>query len=129
MDTIADRIKMALQIRQMKQKDLVRATGIGKSSISTYLAGLYEPKQKNIYKIARALRVNEAWLMGYDVDMELPLRQAPSDCLTPEETRIALAYRAASTDDREAARAVLRKYMEPLAPTVQDAVSENAEDV
>lgn len=57
-------------MRKMKQVDLVKITGIGKSSISTYLSGEYEPKQRNIYKIAKALDVNEAWLMGYDVPME-----------------------------------------------------------
>ena len=62
MDTPANRIKQALEIRNMKQADLVRLTGIGKSSISTYISGDYEPKQKNIYKIAAALNVNEAWL-------------------------------------------------------------------
>lgn len=70
MDTPANRIKQALEIRNMKQADLVRLTGIGKSSISTYISGDYEPKQKNIYKIAAALNVNEAWLMGLDVPME-----------------------------------------------------------
>ena len=70
MATIADRIKEALEIRNMKQVDLVEKTKIGKSSISTYISGAYEPKQKNIYKIAKALDVNEAWLMGYDVPME-----------------------------------------------------------
>ena len=70
MPSIADRMKLAMDIRQMKQTDLVRKTGIGKSSISTYLSGDYEPKQKNIYKIAFALNVSEAWLMGYDVPME-----------------------------------------------------------
>ena len=48
--------------------------------ISTYLRGSYIPKQKNIYKMAKALNVNEAWLMGEDVD---PTRQnaysEPSD--------------------------------------------------
>ena len=67
MKTIAERIKEALELRDMKQSDLVSATGIGKSSISTYLSGDYEPKQKNIYKIAQALNVSEAWLMGFDV--------------------------------------------------------------
>ena len=66
----SERIDIALKISDMKQADLVRLTGIGKSSISTYISGEYEPKQKNIYKIARALNVNEAWLMGYDVPME-----------------------------------------------------------
>lgn len=54
----------------MKQSDLVEKTKIGKSSISTYLSGAYEPKQRNIYKIAKALDVSEAWLMGFDVPME-----------------------------------------------------------
>lgn len=70
MKTISDRIKEALAIRNLKQSDLVSLTGIGKSSISTYISGSYEPKQKNIYKIAKALNVNESWLMGNDVPME-----------------------------------------------------------
>lgn len=70
MATIADRIKEGLSIRKMRQADLVYKTGIGKSSISTYISGDYEPKQRNIYKIAKALDVSEAWLMGYDVPME-----------------------------------------------------------
>ena len=69
MATISERIKKGLQIRNMKQADLVALTGIGKSSISTYISGEYEPKQRNIYKIAKALNVNEAWLMGVDCDM------------------------------------------------------------
>lgn len=70
METIANRIKQGLSIRNMKQADLVEKTKIGKSSISTYISGAYEPKQRNIYKIAKALDVNEAWLIGYDVPME-----------------------------------------------------------
>lgn len=68
--TIAKRMKEAMDIRKMRQTDLVQITQIGKSSISTYLSGEYDPKQKNIYKIAKALNVSEAWLMGYDVPME-----------------------------------------------------------
>lgn len=69
-DTIANRIRTALEIRGMKQADLVEKTKIGKSSISTYLSGAYEPKQKNIYRIASALNVDEAWLMGFDAQMD-----------------------------------------------------------
>lgn len=70
MAKIAERLKTALEIRDISQSELSRKTGIGKSSISTYLTGEYEPKQKNIYKMALALNVNEAWLMGADVPME-----------------------------------------------------------
>ena len=70
MAKISERIKLAMSLRGMKQVDLVNITGIGKSSISTYLAGDYKPKQQNIHKIAKALDVSEAWLMGFDVPME-----------------------------------------------------------
>lgn len=70
MESIATRMKSAMDLKGIKQADLVETTGIGKSSISSYLSGQYEPKQRNIYKIALALDVNEAWLMGYDVPME-----------------------------------------------------------
>lgn len=70
MATIAQRMREALELRQMKQAELALKTGIGKSSISTYLTGEYNPKQINLYKIAKALNVSEAWLMGLDVPME-----------------------------------------------------------
>lgn len=68
MDTIANRLRMALDMRSMKQSELSELTGIGKSSISTYLRGSYIPKQKNIYKMAKVLNVNESWLMGENID-------------------------------------------------------------
>lgn len=67
MEILSERLRQALSIRNMKQSELSELTGIGKSSISTYLSGEYEPKQRNIYKICKALNVNEAWLMGKDV--------------------------------------------------------------
>lgn len=70
MDTFAERMKEAMRIRGLKQIDIVEKTKIGKSAISQYLSGICEPKQKNIYKIAQALNVNEAWLMGYNSTME-----------------------------------------------------------
>ncbi len=66
MATIASRIKEGLALRGMTQAELVAKTQIGKSSISTYLSGAYEPKQRNIYKIAKALDVSETWLLGLD---------------------------------------------------------------
>lgn len=69
MSTIAERLKKAMDAAQMTQTELAKRTGIGKSSISTYLSGSYEPKQKNIYRMALALGVNEAWLMGADIPM------------------------------------------------------------
>ncbi|HBG1246776.1 TPA: helix-turn-helix domain-containing protein [Clostridioides difficile] len=70
MSTIAQRIKKGLELRDMKQSELVKKAEIPKSALSSYISGKYKPKQDNIYKIAEALDVNEAWLMGCDVEME-----------------------------------------------------------
>lgn len=68
--TISKRMKLAMDMRDINQAELCRRTGIGKSSISTYLSGDYEPKQTNLYKIAKALDVTIPWLSGYDTKME-----------------------------------------------------------
>lgn len=65
----SDRLKEIMKIHNLKQSDLVEKTGIGKSSISTYLSGEYQPKQDKIIKLSNALDVNPSWLMGYDVPM------------------------------------------------------------
>lgn len=59
-----------MDLRGLKQADLVEKTGISKGALSSYISGRYSPKQNNIYLISKALSVNEAWLMGADVPME-----------------------------------------------------------
>lgn len=70
--SISDRLREAMRIRDMKQIELVRKTGINRSAISRYLSGEYEPKSKPIYELAKALDVAEQWLMGYDVPIDRP---------------------------------------------------------
>ena len=53
-----------------RQADLAEKTGLSKSRISHYINGRYEAKQEALYLIAKALDVNEAWLMGHDVSKE-----------------------------------------------------------
>ena len=65
-----ERLQKAMDIRGIKQVELVEKTGISKSAISQYLSGAFVPKQKNTYKLADALNVDPAWLMGKNVDME-----------------------------------------------------------
>lgn len=70
MKTIAERLREGMELRQLKQVDIIEKTGINKGALSSYISGKYEPKQNNIYLLAKALDVNEAWLMGHDVSME-----------------------------------------------------------
>lgn len=83
MATTADRIKEAMELRDMRQADLVEKTGISKGALSSYISGRYVPKQNNVYLIAKALDVSEAWLMGADV----PMQRIESPSLTRRDTR------------------------------------------
>lgn len=69
-DTFSNRLKTAMRIRDIKATELSVKTGIAKSSLSEYINGKYEAKQDGVYLLAKALNINEAWLMGLDVPME-----------------------------------------------------------
>lgn len=66
----SQRLKEAMELRDMKQADLVRLTGIDKASISLYVSGKYSPKGDKLYKLAMALNVSSAWLSGFNVPMQ-----------------------------------------------------------
>ena len=83
MATTADRISEAMKLRDIRQSDLVKKTGISKGALSSYISGRYVPKQNNVYLIAKALDVSEAWLMGGDV----PMQRIESPTLTRRDTR------------------------------------------
>lgn len=70
MEEFGRRLQKALDRADMKPAELARRTGIGKSSISTYLTNGYKPKQANVYKMADALGVSPEWLNGRTDDIE-----------------------------------------------------------
>ena len=69
-ESFSKRLKEAMRIRNMNQAELSQKSGISKSSLSEYLKGKYEAKQTGIFNLAKALDVNEVWLMGEDVPMD-----------------------------------------------------------
>lgn len=68
--TLSERLSYALAQKKIKQIDLCKRLNITKGAMCHYIKGDYEPRQDRIDEIAKALNVNEAWLMGYDVPME-----------------------------------------------------------
>lgn len=79
--TIAERLREAMEKAGKKQADLVRETGLDRGSISSYLSGKYEPKQKAIFKLSKALNVSEGWLLGFDISMARTDEQKKNDQL------------------------------------------------
>ncbi len=82
-ETFANRLLEAIALRKVSKAELSREAGISKSSITRYTKGDWEGKQDAVYALAKALNVDEAWLMGYDVPME---RQKPWLNLKPGES-------------------------------------------
>lgn len=79
----AERLPQALDLRGLSAADLSRATGVSEGTISCYKKGKYQAKQNRVYDFARALRVDPAWLMGYDVPMEPQGQSAPAKPIIP----------------------------------------------
>lgn len=76
-----DRLKKAMNIRDMKAVDLCEKTKIPKGAISYYLAGKSTPKADRLYLLCKALDVSEAWMLGYDVEMAKTKAQKNNDTI------------------------------------------------
>lgn len=83
-DSFQNRFLEAMKLRHMKQKDVVKKSGLDKAQISQYTNGKHEPMQDALHKLATALDVNVAWLMGHDVPIELDEQQLEKKFTTCE---------------------------------------------
>lgn len=79
-----ERLLQAMKLRNTNQSTLSKLTGIGKSSLSQYLSGVYNPKQDKIYLLSKALSVDPSWLMGADVKNYDLLPIIPQNFFTDE---------------------------------------------
>lgn len=84
MQKFHERLKYAMDLSGLTQTDLCKKTNIPKSAMSQYISGAFKPKDNRTFLIAKALNVNEAWLMGYDVSMELKQNSNENDALDNE---------------------------------------------
>ena len=67
----ATRLKQAMDLRGIKASELSEKAKIPKSAISQYLSGLYEAKQKSIFKLANVLDVSEVCFKSRTDDFKL----------------------------------------------------------
>ena len=100
----AKRIRLAMDKMNLSQQGLADKCNIGKSSISHYVNGTNEPGNRTAYILAKALNVNPAWLMGFDVPMEPSQEQAP---VNDEAMQLYQNYMNAPANIQAAVRALL----------------------
>ena len=89
-DTFKNRLKQAMELNNIKQVDLVEKTGIDKTLLNKYLAGISNARQNKLTLLAESLNVNEIWLMGYDVPMKRNFEQNLSE--TKPDSAVVLVY-------------------------------------
>ena len=75
-ENTSSRLKQIMVERNLRQVDILKLTEpycqkynvkMNKSDISQYCSGKTEPNQDKLFVLGKALQVNEAWLMGFDV--------------------------------------------------------------
>jgi len=66
MDEFKDRLKIAMGKQHINSNQLANKAEISRTQIFRYLKGDYKAKQDVVYKLALALDVSPAWLMGID---------------------------------------------------------------
>lgn len=75
--TTSQRLRQLMSKRGLNQADIIRltepyqeevGTSMPKSAMSQYVSGTYEPDQRKLTLLSKALGVSEVWLMGYDVE-------------------------------------------------------------
>lgn len=71
--TTADRLKELLEVKRISQAGLSKIMGISRSAMCQYISGKITPKQDKLYIISTSYGVSLAWLMGYDVPMDVSL--------------------------------------------------------
>lgn len=87
----AQRLKQIMSERGLRQVDILEAcqpycekynTPLKKNDLSQYVSGKTEPRQDKLSILGMALKVNEAWLMGYDVPMRENKQPLSTEALT-----------------------------------------------
>lgn len=95
-ETTASRLRFALNMRGMTQQQLADASGVSKYMISHYVNGRHAITNMTAPPMAKVLKVNPLWLMGFDVEMREPTESDRITLsLTAEEMAVINQYRCA----------------------------------
>lgn len=97
----SERIKEFMSLNGYRQVDILKKcqpycekynVKLGRNDLSQYVSGKVTPGQEKLTILSRALNVNEAWLMGYDVPMTIESSQKSSDAASHEDNEITQEY-------------------------------------
>ena len=85
--TTQERLAEMMKEFNISAADIVRKTGINKSTLSNYINGKRTADQEHLSLIADPYGIDPAWLMGYDVPMK-PATELNIEMIDPDDAEI-----------------------------------------
>ena len=103
----AERLKKAMEQKNMKQIDLVKKAAeqgvkLGKSHVSQYLSGKTTPRSEILNFLATTLGVETEWLKGTDVSVDTLKKETNEAGFQMENMKFDYNYNNMKENDREA---------------------------
>ena len=118
--TTAERLQEAMNIRGLKQVDVLRlaepycrayGVNLGKTALTLYVSGKIVTRQDKLTILGLALVVSEVWLMGYDVPMERKTAPIPMEEDERSKEFVEL-FNQLSTEQKKAVLYVMKGFLE-----------------
>ena len=123
----AEKLKNALTALGVTQAELSKRTGINKAIISEYLSGKYEPKQKNLFKIATALSIKPSALIPDFIEPAASVTPKKRITLSRHDRSMVEAYQNASDTDKKTVDMILNEYTSDDLPELAEKEKEEME--
>ncbi len=120
--TTSERLKEIMAKRNLKQVDILRACEpycqkynikLGRNDLSQYISGKVQPGQDKLTILAKALNVNEVWLMGYEVP-QIPEEQLINEYGLLESELITLFNKLNEVGKKEALKRIKELTLLPI---------------
>ena len=108
MDIFTERLRQAMFLKDVNQAELSRRTGFSDGKVSSWYNGRYRPNAQAMTKIATALGVSTAYLVGEGDTLDAAIKayeQIPT--LSAEEEALLRAFRVADDSKKMIVRLTL----------------------
>jgi repressor LexA len=88
MANFKERLNEAISRKKISAAELSRISKVNEGAISQYRKGAYKATQENLDRLAKALDVSVAWLMGYDSPSNIDVFSIPGVQPIPKIKRV-----------------------------------------
>ena len=110
-EIFSQRLKSLIEENSETVYSIGSLVGLSAATISRYTTGEMAPKIPTIESIARYFKVNPSWLMGLNVERDLPTAKSEFS-ITPEEQEHIKKYRALDEHGKETVNVIVDRELQ-----------------